>query len=62
MFFDTILKNSFMKNIIIPLFCLILFNCSKSNNQHEVKADLVEIIDEDSASTTKRRRANQCHF
>lgn len=52
MFFDTILKNSFMKNIIIPLFCLILFNCSKSNNQNEVKADLVEIMDEDKASAS----------
>lgn len=41
-----------MKNIIIPLFCLILFNCSKSNNQNEVKADLVEIMDEDKASAS----------
>ena len=41
-----------MKNIIIPLFCLILFNCSKSNNQNEVKANLVEIMDEDKASAS----------
>lgn len=41
-----------MKNIILPLFCLILFNCSKSDNQHEVQADLVEIIDEDKATST----------
>lgn len=41
-----------MKKIILPLFCLILFNCNKSENQHEVKADLVEIIDDDKATST----------
>jgi len=40
-----------MKNIILLLFYLILFNCSKSDNQHEIKADLVEIIDEDKATS-----------
>ncbi|UFH32124.1 DUF4349 domain-containing protein [Chryseobacterium sp. C-71] len=39
-----------MKKIILPLFCLILFNCNKSENQHEVKADLVEIIEDDKAT------------
>ncbi|MCU7616072.1 DUF4349 domain-containing protein [Chryseobacterium sp. PBS4-4] len=39
-----------MKKIILPLFCLVLFNCSKSDNQHEVKADLVEIIQDDKAT------------
>lgn len=38
-----------MKKIILPLFCLILFNCNKSERQHEVKADLVEIIEDDKA-------------
>lgn len=36
-----------MKKIILPLFCLILFNCNKSENQHEVKADLMKVIEED---------------
>jgi hypothetical protein len=40
-----------MKKIILPLFCLILFNCNKSENQHEVKADLVEIIEDDKATS-----------
>lgn len=40
-----------MKKIILPLFCLILFNCSKSEKQHEVKADLVEIIEDDKATS-----------
>lgn len=40
-----------MKKIILPLFCLILFNCNKSENQHEVKADLVEILDDDKATS-----------
>lgn len=40
-----------MKKIILPLFCLILFNCNKSENQHEVKSDLVEIIDDDKATS-----------
>lgn len=40
-----------MKKIILPLFCLILFNCNKSKNQHEVKADLVEIIEDDKATS-----------
>ena len=40
-----------MKKIILPLFCLILFNCNKSENQHEVKADLVEIIQDDKATS-----------
>ena len=39
-----------MKNIILPLFCFLLFNCSKSENQHEVNAALVEIIPEDRVS------------
>lgn len=40
-----------MKKIILPLFCLFLFNCNKSENQHEVKADLVEIIQDDKATS-----------
>lgn len=36
-----------MKKLFIPLFLLILINCNKSGNQHEVKSDLVEIISED---------------
>ena len=40
-----------MKKIILPLFCLILFNCNKSENQHDVKADLVEIIEDDKATS-----------
>jgi hypothetical protein len=40
-----------MKNLILPLFCLILFNCNKSDNQHEVKADLVEIIEDDKVAS-----------
>lgn len=40
-----------MKKIILPLFCLILFNCNKSEKQHEVKADLVEIIQDDKATS-----------
>lgn len=45
------MKNSFMKNIILPLFCLMLFNCNKSANQHEVKTDLVEIIEDDKVAS-----------
>lgn len=30
---------------------MILFNCNKSENQHEVKADLVEIIEDDKATS-----------
>lgn len=40
-----------MKKIILPLFCLILFNCNKAENQHEVNADLVEIIEDDKATS-----------
>lgn len=40
-----------MKKIILPLFCLILFNCNKSEKQHEIKADLVEIIEDDKATS-----------
>ncbi|MGI9652309.1 DUF4349 domain-containing protein [Chryseobacterium sp. RLHN22] len=36
-----------MKKIFISLFLLILFNCSKSENQHEVSAQLVDVVDED---------------
>lgn len=40
-----------MKKILLPLFCLILFNCNKFENQHEVNADLVEIIEEEKATS-----------
>jgi len=36
-----------MKKIFISLFLLIIFNCSKSENQHEVSAQLVDVVDED---------------
>ena len=36
-----------MKKLFIPLFLLILINCKKSDNQQEIKSDLVEIISED---------------
>ncbi|MBM7419612.1 MULTISPECIES: DUF4349 domain-containing protein [Chryseobacterium] len=38
-----------MKKLFIPLFLLILINCKKSDNQQEIKSDLVEIISEDKA-------------
>ena len=38
-----------MKKLFIPLFLLILINCNKSGNQHEVKSNLIEIISEDKA-------------
>jgi len=40
-----------MKKIILPLFCLILFNCNKPENQQEVKADLAEILEDDKATS-----------
>lgn len=38
-----------MKNLILPLFCLLLIHCSKSDGvvQHEAKADLMEVLQED---------------
>nr|WP_314496313.1 DUF4349 domain-containing protein [uncultured Chryseobacterium sp.] len=39
-----------MKKIILSLFCLILFNCNKAENQHEIKADLMKVIEEDKSS------------
>lgn len=38
-----------MKKLSISLFCLILINCNKSENlaKEEVKADLVEVLQED---------------
>jgi hypothetical protein len=35
-----------MKNLLLPLFCLILVHCNKSDGvaQHEVKADLAEVL------------------
>lgn len=40
-----------MKKIILPLLCSLLFGCSKSADKHELKADLVEIIDEDKVAS-----------
>lgn len=36
-----------MKKIFIPLSLLLLFNCNKSENQEEVKTQLMEVISDD---------------
>ena len=38
-----------MKKLLIPLLCLLLIHCSKSDGvtQHEVKADLMEVLQKD---------------
>ena len=37
-----------MKKLIVPLSCLLLISCNKSENlaQHELKADLIEVLEE----------------
>ncbi|WP_082504919.1 DUF4349 domain-containing protein [Chryseobacterium sp. Leaf405] len=51
-----------MKKFIAPLFCLFLINCNKSENlaQPELKADLMEVIQEDKviSSATASPTAN----
>jgi hypothetical protein len=38
-----------MKKIIVPLFCLLLINCNKSENlaKEEVRSNLVDVVQED---------------
>ena len=49
MIFDRIQKNSFMRKLWVPLFCLFLIQCNKSESsgQHEVKAALTDMVQED---------------
>ncbi|KQT35932.1 hypothetical protein ASG22_02615 [Chryseobacterium sp. Leaf405] len=62
MIFDKIQQNLLMKKFIAPLFCLFLINCNKSENlaQPELKADLMEVIQEDKviSSATASPTAN----
>lgn len=47
-----------MKNLLLPLFCLILVHCNKSDGvaQHEVKADLAQVLQEDKAINLPENR------
>ncbi|EJL72700.1 DUF4349 domain-containing protein [Chryseobacterium populi] len=36
-----------MRNVILLLFAFFLIQCNKSENQHEIKADLAEVLRED---------------
>lgn len=47
-----------MKNLLLPLLCLILIHCNKSDGvaQHEAKADLVEVLQEDKAINLPENR------
>ncbi|MCJ8153888.1 DUF4349 domain-containing protein [Chryseobacterium sp. SSA4.19] len=44
-----------MKKVLLPLFCLLIIHCGKSKNdsQHEVKADLVEVLADDVVEASK---------
>lgn len=53
--FDKIHENLLMKKLLLPLYCLLLVNCSKSDKlaNHEVKADLMEMVAPPSSSEDK---------
>ncbi|WP_449398721.1 hypothetical protein [Chryseobacterium wanjuense] len=44
-----------MTKLLLPLYCLLLINCSKSDKlaNHEVKADLMEMVEPPSSSEDK---------
>ena len=56
------MKNSFMKNIILPLFCLILFNCNKSEAVADKSVSAMAVMEDvavDSAVSSYAPVANK---